>query len=119
MLKGQVPSGPILLHGQSMPGDEMPPEHLAAPAAFQANDVIGMNRSPDRHCGHPLDLGFWCWFTEADKRLMYGRDQHTEFISRDLILSNIGGSHLCNEFAIYRCGRRFLGHLGSPAEPTR
>jgi hypothetical protein len=79
-----------------MTGNEMPPEHLAAQAAFEANDIIAVNGSSDRDGGSSLFVGFCHWFTEADKRLMHGRDQRTGFIGRDLILSNIGGSYLCN-----------------------
>jgi hypothetical protein len=113
MVTGEVPASTILIYGKSMAGCDMPLEHLAAPATVQANDIIAVNRSPDRDGGSSLFVGFCHWFTEADKRLMHGRDQRTEFIGRDLILSNIGGSYLCNEIAICRCGRRFLGHIGS------
>jgi hypothetical protein len=43
MLTVEVPPHAILVHGQSMADDEMPPEHLAAPATVQANDIIAMN----------------------------------------------------------------------------
>jgi hypothetical protein len=75
MFTGEVPSRPILLHGQSMAGREMSPEHLAAPAAFEASDIISVNRSPDRHGGSSLFVRFSPRFTEADERLMNGRDQ--------------------------------------------
>jgi hypothetical protein len=74
MVVGKVPARSILLHGQSMAGGEMPSDHLAAPAAFEANDVIEMDGSPDRHCGSPLPVGFCRRFTEADERLMDSRD---------------------------------------------
>jgi len=38
MFARQVPASAILLDGQSMAGIEMPLDHLAAPAALQAND---------------------------------------------------------------------------------
>ena len=50
-----------------MAGSEMPFEHLAAPAAFQAHDVIAMDGSPDRHGAGPLPVDFGCRFTE-DRR---------------------------------------------------
>jgi hypothetical protein len=57
-----------------MAGSERPSEHLAAPAAFQANDIIGVNRSPDRDSECPLTVEFGCRFTEADERLTNDRD---------------------------------------------
>jgi hypothetical protein len=80
MLTGEVPASAILVEVQPIADREVASSHLTAPAAFQANDVIAMNRSPDRHCGSSLFVGFCHWFIEADKRLMHGRDQRTEFI---------------------------------------
>jgi hypothetical protein len=74
MLTPEVPPSAILVDAQSMSGSEMSSEHLAAPAAFEANDIIAVNRSPDRHCGSSLLAGFCPWFTEADERLMNSRD---------------------------------------------
>jgi hypothetical protein len=47
MVTGEIPPHPILLRGQSMAGSEMPFEHLAAPATFDANDIIAVNGLPD------------------------------------------------------------------------
>jgi hypothetical protein len=70
----QVPASTILLNGQSTAGHEMPFEHLAAPAAFQANDIIAVDGSPDRHCGRSLFVEFGYRFTKAGEGLMHGRD---------------------------------------------
>jgi len=43
MVSAEFPAGTILVDAQSMSGREMPSEHLAAPAAFQANDVIAVH----------------------------------------------------------------------------
>jgi hypothetical protein len=43
MLTREVPVSTVLFQRQSIAGREMPPEHLAAPAAFEANDKISMN----------------------------------------------------------------------------
>jgi hypothetical protein len=74
MVRAEVPARSVLLNGQSMAGVEMSPEHLAAPAAFQADDIIAMDRSPHRHGGSSLLVGFCRWFTDADERLMNSRD---------------------------------------------
>jgi hypothetical protein len=68
------PAGTILVDAQSMAGSEMSFEHLATPAAFEANDMIALNRSPDRHGGGPLSLNFGCRFSAPRERLMDGRD---------------------------------------------
>jgi hypothetical protein len=43
MLKGEFPASTTLLDAQSVAGSEMPSEHLAAPAAFQADEIIAVN----------------------------------------------------------------------------
>jgi hypothetical protein len=100
MVTGEVPARAILLHGQSMAGSEMPSEHLAAPAALQANDIIAVNGSPGRDGGCPLTPGFGCRFSESSQCLMNGRDQRPELVGRDLVLPNIGDDNRGSEFSI-------------------
>jgi hypothetical protein len=57
-----------------MTGREMASEHLAAPPTFEANHIVSVNGSPDRHGGCSLFLVFGCRFTEARESLMHGRD---------------------------------------------
>src|SRR5215831_18052285 len=64
MVSGEFPATAILVDAQSMAGHEMPSEHLTAPAAFEANDIIGVDRSTDRDGGGPLRFGFGCRFSE-------------------------------------------------------
>jgi hypothetical protein len=73
MVTRQVPASTILVDAQSMAGSEMASEHLALPAAFDANDIIVMDGSPDRHRGCSLAPSFGYRFT-ADERLMNSRD---------------------------------------------
>jgi hypothetical protein len=94
MFTRQVPVSAILVDAQSMAGGDMPLKHLAAPPTFEANHVVPVNGSPDRHRGGPLDLCFGRRFTEADERPMNGRNQGRELIGRDLVLPNIGGDGL-------------------------
>jgi hypothetical protein len=83
-----------------MTGDEMSSEHLTAPAAFQANDIIPMNGSADRHCGSSLSAGFWRLFSEAGESLMNSQEQGRELIGSDLIAPNVGGDDFSREFSI-------------------
>ena len=43
MLTGEFPASATLPHGQSMAGSEMAFKHLAARAAFEADDIIAVN----------------------------------------------------------------------------
>src|SRR4029077_16503079 len=113
MLTGEVPASTILLHGKSMAGSEMPLKHLAAPPTFEANHVVPVNGSPDRHRGGPLDRCFARRFTAADERPMNGRNQGRELIGRDLVLPNIGGDDRRSQFSICR-----MSEKGRPAPRT-
>jgi len=57
-----------------MAGREMAFEHLAAPAAFEADDIIAVNGSTDRDGGCPLSVEFGYRFTKGCEGLMHGRD---------------------------------------------
>jgi hypothetical protein len=92
----------------------MPLEHLAAPPAFEADDVIAMDGSPNRDGGCPLFVEFGCRFTETDERLMNGRDQRRELFGRDLVPPNICSNDVGREFSVERWRRRFVWHFGSP-----
>src|SRR5712692_1220213 len=105
MFTRQVPASTILVDAQSMAGRDMPSEHLAAQAAFEADDVIAINRSPNRHRGCPLDLAFSCRFAEAGDDLMHRRDQDRELVGPNLVLPNIGGDNPRSEFSTDRCRR--------------
>ncbi|HKC92772.1 MAG TPA: hypothetical protein VKB81_02000, partial [Nitrospira sp.] len=45
---------------------EMPSDHQAAPAAFETNDIIAVNRPPNRHGGGPLSLGSGAGFRSPE-----------------------------------------------------
>src|SRR5215469_11813848 len=96
----------------------MPPERQAAPAAFEANDIIRVNRSPDRHGGGPLSLGFGSRFSESRERLMDGRNQCPELIGPDFVSPNVRGDDVGREFSTDGYGRQLLGHLSSPCRTT-
>jgi len=78
----------------------MPFEHLAALAAFQANDIIAMNGLPDRDGGYPLSVEFGYRFPETGERLMHGRDQRSEAIGPDLVATHVSGDDRRSEFSI-------------------
>ena len=58
----------------------IPPEGLAAPAAFEANDKIAVNRSADRQGGGRSVSVSAAGFSVPGKRLMDGRDQSPDLI---------------------------------------
>ncbi len=82
-----------------MAGREMPFEHLAAPATIEADDIIAVNGLPDWDGGCPLDLRFGCRFTEADERLMNGRDQDRQLVRPNLVAADICSNDVGREFS--------------------
>ena len=100
MLAREFPASTILVDAQSTVTSKMPPERQAAPATFEANDVIGVDRSPDRHGGSPLSLNFGCRFSESRECLMDGRNQRRELIGPDLVSPNICSNDIGSEFSI-------------------
>jgi hypothetical protein len=58
-----------------MSGREMTADHLTSPPAFDANDEVALNGSPDRHRRGSLDRGFLRRPAEVGERLMDVRDQ--------------------------------------------
>jgi hypothetical protein len=58
MIARKAPVNTIGVDGQAVTGRDIPSEHMAAPAAFQADDIIAMNGSPDRDGGYPPFIEF-------------------------------------------------------------
>jgi hypothetical protein len=99
-----------------MASSEMPSEHLAAPAAFEANDMIMVNRSADRHGRGSLLVGFCRWFTESRERRMDGRNKRRELVGRNLVLPNIRSNNVgCESSTKWR----FFGHVNLRGAPDK
>jgi hypothetical protein len=114
MFTRQVPASTMLVDAQCMAGSEMASDHLATPAAFEADDIIAMNRSPDRHGGCPLTPGFAYRFTTACEGLMNSRDKDRQLVRPNLIAADICSNDVGREFSVERWRRRFVWHFGSP-----
>jgi hypothetical protein len=83
MLTRQVPASTILVDAQPVTGRYMPSEHLAAPAAFDADDVIAVNGPSNRNSGCSLFVEFGYRFTKGCEGLMNSRDQCGELVGSD------------------------------------
>jgi hypothetical protein len=67
----------------------MPTNHASFPAAFQTNDIIAVNGSPDRNRRGSLGGGFADWLSQFGERLMNGRNQGWKLVGHDRIASKI------------------------------
>ena len=88
-----------------MGGGDVPAKHVAAPPAFEANDVIAPDRLPNRDGRCPGDCGFRHRLAEAGERLMDSRNQSRDLISPNLMSPNKCGHNPGGEFPIGRYGR--------------
>ena len=104
----------VSLCGQPMSGGHMPTKRLAAPPAFQTNNVIAPDRLPYRNSGCPWAGRFRFGFTETAERLMNGRNQSGDLVSHDLISTKICGHNSRGEFPIGRYARLVVWHPYSP-----
>jgi hypothetical protein len=89
---------------------QMPSQRLAAKPAFEAHDMVGLHRSPDRDSRlqqargrHRRDLA------EAAKRAMHHRNQSRNLINGDIILRHITPDDLRNQGEI-NLRDVFIGH---------
>jgi len=94
---------------------QMPAQHLAAKPAFEADDLLGLHRSPDRdrrlqrsrrRCGRAR--------AEAAERAMHRRNQARNLISTDTILRNITTDDLRNQAEINLLRTAVIGHILHP-----
>jgi hypothetical protein len=92
-----------------MAGRDMPPEHPTAPPTFEANHVVLVTGSPDRHRGCSLTVDFGCRFSETHERPVHGRDERPELVGPDLVPPNKRSGDFRSEFSLDRCGRCFVG----------
>jgi hypothetical protein len=100
MFSRQVPASTILVNAQSMAARDMPSEHLAAPPTFEANHVVPVNGSTDRHRGCALLADLCYGLPETGERLMHGRDQRRELVGPDLVATHVSGDNRRSEFSI-------------------
>ncbi len=77
---------------------QMPAKHLSFPAVVEADHVITMNGSTDRHSRCSWSFGFGGWFSKIGEGLMNSRDQRRQLIRLDLIASNISADDFRGEF---------------------
>src|SRR3546814_18012979 len=66
--------GAILVGRHALISCEMAPQHLHLLSVFEADDVIGLHRRPDRHRRLLLDFGFVC-FVKSVQRARHGLDE--------------------------------------------
>ncbi len=73
----------------------MPAEHLAVPAAFEADDIIAPNRLSHWLSRLSRSLGFRSQFPESGEHLVHRQDQGGHLVGRDLITPQVcpNGSH--------------------------
>src|SRR5438552_1625734 len=81
----QLPAGAVIGDYEAVGDLQMPAEHLRAKPAFEANDVILLDRASDRNCRPRRLLHRW-GTPETGKGAMHLDNQSGELVSRDLVM---------------------------------
>ena len=101
-----------------MGGGDVPTKHVAAPSAFEANDVIAPDRLLYRDGRCPGGGDFRFRFGETSEHLINARNQGGDLVSPDLIAPNKCGDDPRSEFPMGQCGRRVVRHQKLPVLPN-
>jgi len=94
MVARQVPAPEIFANLQSMAHAEVPAQGLTLEPTLEANHLVALHRSPDRHrrcpCRFRLDR-----LPELADRLLYRADQRRQLIRCEGMIANIAGDDFC------------------------
>jgi hypothetical protein len=113
MVRRQFPPPAIFVDGETVCGRNMPPEHLTAPTAFQADDKIPLDGSSDRNRRGALGHDFRR-VAESTERFVNRRDQRRHLVDLNFIMSGVRRDDLRREASINDAVRRSLGIEGPP-----
>src|SRR5262249_26184047 len=112
MIRRQLPAHPIRGDIEAMPHPEVATQGLTAKPTLKTNDMVLLNRSPDRHrrtarfCG-----GFRPSHAEATQRTMRRCDERSELFGSDLVLRDVIANDGDHEGEIELLRDAFLGHF--------
>ena len=113
VFRRQIPSLQVLLAGQSVAGAQMAAQHLAFPAAVEANDRVALYRTPQRH-GRRQHARRIARSGEIVEGAVHRADQLRNLLGRDIVMRHIAGDDLRNKLGIGALILRFISHFLSP-----
>ena len=94
---------------------QMPAQYLAAKPAFEAHDMVGLDRSPDRHRRRQrFRQGRRSVRSEAAERAMHRRNQPRELIDTDTVLRDITADDLGDQAGVDFLCTAVVGHIFCP-----
>jgi len=88
MVRRQIPASPIIRDAKPMLHLQMAAQDFAAEATFEADDIIALHRSADRH-RRPRRLLHRYGSAETGKRAVYVDDQSYELVRFDRVVPHI------------------------------
>jgi hypothetical protein len=89
VIRRQFPAGPVIGVFEIMSDPQMSAERLCLIPALEANYIVLLHRSPDRHRRFE-GLLHWRHVTpEINERLMYLDDQSYQLVGPDLVMPHV------------------------------
>src|SRR6516162_4371056 len=92
----QLPAGVIRRGIEAVRAPQMTPERAAAKPTFEADHILGVHRSSDRH-GWLEGFGWRGNLAEAAQRLMHGGDHRLELVGCHSIMFDVAADNPCDQ----------------------
>src|SRR5690625_4424271 len=86
----------VLFWRQTVRCEQMAPERLEFFAIFQADQMVRLDRSADRHCWNWLRFLNRAFLTDFSKCLMHSEDEGGYVSCRDSIITEVCRNNLCS-----------------------
>jgi hypothetical protein len=111
----QFPAGVIRGGIEAVRDPQMTPERAAAKPTFEADHILRLNRSPDRH-GWREGFGWRRSLAEAAQGLMHGSDHGRKLIGCHSIIFDVAADNFRDQMPATRlprcpCGRSLTSSL--------
>jgi hypothetical protein len=89
VIRRQFPAGAVIGIFEIMGDPQMSAERLRAVPALEANHIVLLHRSPDRHRRFGGLLNWWRATPEIGERLIHLDDQSYELVGPDLVMPDV------------------------------
>jgi hypothetical protein len=89
VIRRQFPAGAVIGVFEIMSDPQMSAKRLRTIPALEANHIVLLHRSPDRHRRFAGFLHWWRATPEIGERLMHLDDQSCELVGPDLVMPHV------------------------------
>jgi hypothetical protein len=117
VIRRKPPADAISRRFEAVYDPQMPAQGYCAKSAFEAYDMVGLHRSPDRHCRRQFlrRQGGRCRIrAESAQCLMHRRNQSPELVNSNAVFANITADDLGNQVRIDVLRTAVFSHISCP-----